>query len=335
MAAVQQHGFALSYASNALKGDQEVVLAAMNQIFLALEFASAALLTDRGFILTAVQKNGFALSYASVNDRDDPDVVMPAVKQNGLALRYASDAPKDDPKVVLAAVGQNGGALEYASDALKGNREFILVAVQRDPRALAYVPANLKKDPKVVLAAVKENGQALQYAPSALREDRNVMLAAATAIHDPRFDLIKILTIQISTEIDAVLGSAVMVAALSAFTDEAKTDDFDAVTLECERLEKLGDDVVRLSQSVDRMPDGDEKTELDEGLKSLMEKLGGLDTNPCNRHAFEYEFIDRPAAKRQRTAAALARLQLLWNSAGPLSRGGRAPKLAVEAKSWR
>ena len=107
MAACNQNGNTLEYASPALKDDREVVLAACNQ-------------------------NGHALEYASDALKDDREVVFAACNQNGYALRFASDALKDDREVVLAACSQNGDALVCALDTLKDDREVVILALAQN-----------------------------------------------------------------------------------------------------------------------------------------------------------------------------------------------------------
>lgn len=74
----QQNGMVLRYASDTLKNDRDVVLA-------------------------AVQHNGMVLHYASANLRNDQDIVLAAVQQHGDALQYASDGLRNDQGVVLVA----------------------------------------------------------------------------------------------------------------------------------------------------------------------------------------------------------------------------------------
>ena len=51
--AVKQNGYALDYASDALKDDHEIVLEAVKQDGNALKYASVALQNDHEFILEA------------------------------------------------------------------------------------------------------------------------------------------------------------------------------------------------------------------------------------------------------------------------------------------
>ena len=70
---------ALQYASNELKADKEVALAAVKNTGYALEFASDELKADKEVVTTAVNNAGDALAYASHKFKADKEVVMLAV----------------------------------------------------------------------------------------------------------------------------------------------------------------------------------------------------------------------------------------------------------------
>ena len=82
---------------------REVALAAVQQDGFALRYASEALRADREVALAAAKKNGFALYHASEALRADPEVVLAAVRQSGSALVYASEALRADPFLARAA----------------------------------------------------------------------------------------------------------------------------------------------------------------------------------------------------------------------------------------
>ena len=70
LAAVQENGGTLYYASEELCGDREIVLAAVQQDGWALEYVSEELRGDREIVLEAVQKYEYALCYASPELRE-------------------------------------------------------------------------------------------------------------------------------------------------------------------------------------------------------------------------------------------------------------------------
>ena len=81
LAAVQQNGFALKYASEELKKDREIVLAAVRQNGYALEYASEHLKADRMIVLVAIKNNNMdALKYIPINLRKE-------VKQKAIELQ--------------------------------------------------------------------------------------------------------------------------------------------------------------------------------------------------------------------------------------------------------
>ena len=65
---------------------------------LSLKYASDILKDDSVIVLAAVTQNGYALEYASVRLKGDSVIVLAAVSQNGMALGYASDTLKKDPQ---------------------------------------------------------------------------------------------------------------------------------------------------------------------------------------------------------------------------------------------
>jgi len=169
LAAVNQHGEALEFASEEMKGDKEVVLAAVNVFGFALRHASEELKGDKEVVLAAVNRHGRALQFSSDELKGDKEVVLAAVKKNGWALRHAFEELKGDKEVVLTAVNQHGEELRHASQELKGDKEMVLAAVNQSGKALEFASDELKGDKEVVLVAVNQHEEALVYALPTLR----------------------------------------------------------------------------------------------------------------------------------------------------------------------
>ena len=198
--AVKRNGFTLKYASDELKNDAEVVLAAINGgdewgcSAKALEFASDELKDDKSIVMTAVSRHSEALCFASDRLRCDRDVVMAAVDQSGWALEYASDELRNDEEVVLTAIqGWDGVscnysfAIKHASEELKSNKEFMIKAIElTEGEAFAKASDALKNDKEIVLIAVKNCSPphqcdptiVLAYASDQMRADKDIVLAA-------------------------------------------------------------------------------------------------------------------------------------------------------------
>jgi hypothetical protein len=126
--------------------DKEIVLAAMQQNGDALQYASKELKADTEFMLAAVKQNGPSLWYASEELKDDREIVLAAVQQDVSALQFASEILKADNLFILEALQQDGLALAYASEKLKNNDEIVSAAVQKNNAALAYAPEELKAE---------------------------------------------------------------------------------------------------------------------------------------------------------------------------------------------
>jgi len=102
--AVAWDGFALRYASEALRADRELVVLALESRPV-LRHASEALRADRELVLTAVRLHGGdALRDAAPSLRADREIVLAAVQRNVEALDYAAEHLQADP-VILAAIG--------------------------------------------------------------------------------------------------------------------------------------------------------------------------------------------------------------------------------------
>ena len=92
----------LDNASDEVKADKEIVMAAVKEKGNALMHASEALKADKAIILAAVKENGNAFDYASEELKADKEIVMAAVKENRSALRYASDELQNDTDILSA-----------------------------------------------------------------------------------------------------------------------------------------------------------------------------------------------------------------------------------------
>jgi hypothetical protein len=154
---VRQDWRGLRLASEALRGDKEVVEAALRQDGFALGWASARLQADKATVLLACATNGAALAFASAALRDDLAVALAAVTTHGHALRHGGPLARADPGVVLAALGcccgdelLHASPLKHAAASLQADRAVVLAAVARDGRALRFASPELQLDAALV-----------------------------------------------------------------------------------------------------------------------------------------------------------------------------------------
>eukprot|EP00439_Symbiodinium_sp_Y106_P031400 s6145_g3.t1 len=104
LAAVQSDGKALQHTKRELRRNHDIVFAAVSHCGLALEFASEDLKRDRSIVLAA---DGHALHFAAKELLADRDIVLTAVKQKGIALQHARSEQKCDRGIVWAACRQD------------------------------------------------------------------------------------------------------------------------------------------------------------------------------------------------------------------------------------
>ena len=112
-AAIATRAIALASRLHACSTACSVVVFLLNSVqqdWCALFYASDLLKADRQVVLAAVQKNGNALEYAAGCIRADVGVVLAAVKRSGImALGYATRTLQDDTylqRVVVCAARQ-------------------------------------------------------------------------------------------------------------------------------------------------------------------------------------------------------------------------------------
>jgi len=187
---VKKDGWALTYASEELRADKDVVLAAVKKDGWALTYASEELRTDREFVLAAVKHVGSALNYASKELRADRNVVLAAVKQSGWALKFASEDLRADREVVLAAVKQDGLALKFASKELRNDWSlraasmvpFFALALEH-PEATQSIALGLATS-AIVMHTVMENGFSL-LSSAAIAASSGVLVGASLFKYRP------------------------------------------------------------------------------------------------------------------------------------------------------
>jgi hypothetical protein len=144
---LSEEGYNFELLLDAYLIDREVVLAAVNKTGFALQFASEALRCDREIVLAAaLTTNGLAIYYASEALRNDIDIALVAVGLDRCVLNHLSDALKNDREVVVAALIGDGTALEYAAEVFKNDRDIVMLAAREDRRALKYASEALQND---------------------------------------------------------------------------------------------------------------------------------------------------------------------------------------------
>ena len=121
-AAVQGSPYALGEVGDEFRRDREIVLLAIETkpewSFGPFQMASEDLKKDPEVVLAAVSGDGQCLSCMDKRFRCDRTIVLAGVQTYGQGLRYASGGLQSDREIVLAAVKKDTMAWQYASKTL-------------------------------------------------------------------------------------------------------------------------------------------------------------------------------------------------------------------------
>ena len=170
---------------NKFKNDKEFMLALLAYNGTYLEHASDELKADKEIVMAAL-KSGYRLPYEHVSDalKTDRDFLLEIVSLDAYCLEFFSEELKQDEQIVLAAAKHFGdAALEFGADKFKTNKNIITEAVKSSSKVLSFLAENEKNDKNLVITAVKHHGGSpLQYASEQLRNDKDVVIAAITAV---------------------------------------------------------------------------------------------------------------------------------------------------------
>ncbi|SVD56061.1 uncharacterized protein METZ01_LOCUS408915, partial [marine metagenome] len=195
-------GLALEYASETLRADKEVVLAAVEADVAALQFASDALRSDEEIVMKAVllweeycEESRGGYPYNVYDEEDFPvEYAHPSLKCNQVFLAKVLRNMEQPTEIrslislvvntdfsnrekVLKRIYHNRYFLGYTPEALRADREAVLIAVQQRGGDLKYASEKLQGDKEVVLAALNNDWSALKYASEKLQGDKEVVLA--------------------------------------------------------------------------------------------------------------------------------------------------------------
>ena len=201
-AAVKANPDSLEHASEQLKSDRAFVLKILGilegvrsgaQYGRVLQFASDSLKCDPELVLAAVERDPNALQYAAKALKDDTAFMQQAVHKDGLALKHASRGCKDTFSVAIDAVAQDAEAFMYVSPRLQHDREVALsCAAHCSSHSCKWIRVRPQwresvrdltgegvQDKGLALAAVRTGGMKVLHCVSeTLRGDRDFMLAA-------------------------------------------------------------------------------------------------------------------------------------------------------------
>lgn len=200
---VKDGGYQIIFASEELKNDREVVLAAISNDDLAFSEIRSKFKKDKSFLIEAVHINPLIFNKIDSQLKLDKDIALSAVTKNGLILSDMDDSLKNNKKIALAAIKnnpkaiwsagdvfkndlelnlkcikRNGLVFEHAVDIIKDNKEAALLAIKTYPTMYKYMSDRLKSDNEIIDYVMEHNANMFKYTPLEYRKiDKNIMAA--------------------------------------------------------------------------------------------------------------------------------------------------------------
>jgi len=144
LAAIEQNFHNYSCASDFLKNDRDVCVATVKKSYLRLAFMPEGMKRDRVVVLAAIENDSRAIRFSDINLQLSEDIALAAVSKDGVVLLMLPDQMRDNKTVVLAAVKNFGSALKNASPRLQKDSEVIYTALKESPSAIEFVPQKIK-----------------------------------------------------------------------------------------------------------------------------------------------------------------------------------------------
>lgn len=137
-----------------MSSDTGQLVEAIESGSIELKDLPADLRGDRQVVLAAVRASALAFELASDELKRDLDFAIAAMDENARSFEFLGEGLRGNRNVALAAVGRHGAALEFAAEPLKADFEVALLAVKQDPEAIVFV-AGMLKDDKGFMRAVR------------------------------------------------------------------------------------------------------------------------------------------------------------------------------------
>lgn len=138
MEIVQKNGYFIRWASERLRGDEEVATAVMQQCPYCMEYLSDKLLSDKRFVMQQLSggRVSFSLSDLKGSLNGDKEVVLAVLRKNPHDFAAVGDRLKNDPAILLIIKNhlmENGGEalgdmnINSIPEKLKADKEFMAV----------------------------------------------------------------------------------------------------------------------------------------------------------------------------------------------------------------
>ena len=196
--------------------DREVIIKAINLDGTYISYASDSLKADKEIVMLAVKNNGNAFNDINEKFWSDTDVIFAArnteigpgmdsmelideqlfsdVNFVRKLLNSVDDSTHDyeiieileragsevtsNKELMLSAISSNYESYQYLDESLKSDKQFFIEAEKLCGYLLQYADKDLQSDRNVVAIAVERNGIELKYAADKFKSDREMVLKA-------------------------------------------------------------------------------------------------------------------------------------------------------------
>lgn len=184
----------LRQAPEELRGDKQLVLAAVRANGLDLEFASPILQDDRLVVMSAVRQNRRALDHASKRLRANPEILralplranstfellLDPAKRSKLSCAFCCVTEREWRMDTLTDV-KNGAPLSATPQRFRDDRQIVMAAVRQDPSSLQHASEVVRDDEVFVLQCIHNQCKVLEFASDRLRYDPDMVAAEEKA----------------------------------------------------------------------------------------------------------------------------------------------------------
>lgn len=153
----------IEYIGDKLKyllNNKEIILNAVSQDGELLRFASDGLKNDNDVVMAAIKRNINSIKYVGNNFKyllDDKKMIEEAINWDGSILNNASERLRNDPELILGAI--NNLKLKDQTDEIKDNKEVVLKFVEDDAENFKFASCRLRNDRDIIIAAYKSEGE--------------------------------------------------------------------------------------------------------------------------------------------------------------------------------
>ena len=154
------NGNDLTYVSDELKKDKDVVFAAIKNDPTVFDEADDIFFEDREFILLCLNTIGYDednykdfLINLTNKFKDDKEIVLAAVKKYGNNIKYASNRLKNDKDIILAAIDN---CYYDIYEGMSNNEIFTNIKKRNININNILTETNLKNDTDVLLQIIKK-----------------------------------------------------------------------------------------------------------------------------------------------------------------------------------